>query len=260
MTERSLHQPKPAEAHDLDPSRSQRNAGVERAYVWAGFVGMALVFVGLLVAHLFPPPSPGESAPRIAAFYLQHTTGIRIGTIIMGFGAALLGPWYGVVTRRLHTIPGHGPATAYCQLALGAILIFEIVLPITLIQVVAFRPDRIPQDTILLNDLAMILLISPAYTVIVEWVLVGIAILADKTESKVYASWVGCLNLAAAALSVPGVVVIFYKSGPWSLSGLFGFWVPAVAFGLWVIGMSSQEPRSGALSQDPRPGDREPAA
>jgi hypothetical protein len=204
--------------------------------VWLGFVGLALVFVGLLVARMLPPPSPAETGDQLARFYQAHTQGIRVGTILMGFGAALIAPWFGVVTHRLRSIPGHGPATAYMQLALAALLVFEIVLPITLIQVVAFRPDRIGGDTLLLDDLAMILLISPAYTVIVEWLVTGFAILRDR--SRVFPAWVGWVNVGTALCSFPGVTVIFTKHGPWRWSGLFGFWVPAVVFGVWIVAMS----------------------
>jgi hypothetical protein len=214
-------------------------ASAESPFVWAGVAGLVVLFVGLFIARMLPPPSPGESAGQIAAFYQRHTQGIRAGTILMGFGAALMAPWFGVITRYLRRIPGHGPATAYCQLALDALLVFEIVLPITLIQVVAFRPERIAGDTLLLDDLAMILLVSPAYTVIVEWMVTGIAILRDRGDVPVFPRWSGWVSIGTALLSIPGVLVIFHKTGPWRWSGAIGFWVPAVVFGLWMIAMSA---------------------
>ena len=211
----------------------------ERPYVWCGVAGLLVLFVGMAVGHLLPPPSPSENADQVSSFFQTHTQAIRAGTILMGFGAALMAPWFGVVTRRVRAIPGHGPATAYCQLALAALLVFEIVLPITLIQVVAFRPERIGGDTLLLDDVAMILLISPAYTVIVEWIVTGTAILRDRSAAPVFPRWCGWANIATAVLSVPGVVVIFHKTGPWRWSGIFGFWLPAVVFGLWFVLMSA---------------------
>jgi hypothetical protein len=156
----------------------------------------------------------------------------------MASGAALFGPWLAVLTRRLKRIEGHGPATAYCELALGALLIFEIILPLAILQVVVFRPERSPSETLILSDLFVLLFISPVYTFLVELLVTGIAILRDKQEHPVFPGWMGVVNLVVAVLSVPGIVVIFVKSGPFTWSGALGFWVPAAAFGIWVVVMT----------------------
>lgn len=170
----------------MEPKKIDALSDVERVFLWVGLAGGVLVFIGLAVSHLLPPPSPGEGSAQVAAFYRAHAGEIRWGTILMGLGAAALAPWFGVITRQLYRIDGHGPATAYCQLALAALLVFEIVLPITLLQVVVFRPDRPVGDTLLLSDLSLILLISPAYTVIIEWVVTGLAIVRDRSARPVF--------------------------------------------------------------------------
>jgi hypothetical protein len=211
---------------------------VERGYLWCGVVGMLLVFVGLVAAHLFPPPTPSRTAEQFAAFYQQHTGSFRVGTVLMGFGGAMVTPWMAVIARRLNRIAGHGPATAWCFLGLGMLLMFQIVMPIALGQVAAFRPQRPAPDTEALNDLFFIQLISPAYLYVVQLVVTAVGILADRAVPSAFPRWIGYVNLWAALGAFPGVLVIFFHSGPWAWNGVFGFWIPAVVFGIWVVAMT----------------------
>jgi hypothetical protein len=210
---------------------------IERAYIWCSFAGLGLLFAGLVVAGLFPPPSPNRTADEFAEFYRDNTNSFRVGTQLMGFGGALIVLWMAVIARRLHAIEGHGPATAYAFLGLGSLLMFQIVMPIAIGQVVAFRPERPASDTEALNDLFFLQLISPAYLFFVQLAATGIAILADRSAQPAFPRWVGYVNLWAAAGSFSGVMAIFFKTGPWAWNGLFAFWIPAVVFGVWVIAM-----------------------
>jgi hypothetical protein len=214
------------------------SAQTERLFIWCGVAGMMLIFAGFLAGHLVPPPSPNESAIQITTFYRRHLAGLRWGSIVIGFGAALLAPWLSVMTERLKTIEGHGSLTAYCQLALGALFIFEIVLPITVLQVVLFRLNRPIADTQALSDLFLILFISPAYTFIVELVVTAVAIWRDTSRPRVFPGWLAAVNVGTAVFSFPGVFVIFEKMGPFAWSGAFGFWMPAAVFGIWVVTMT----------------------
>lgn len=96
---------------------------VERAYIWVSFAGLLLLFAGLVVAGLFPPPSPNDSSEKFAEFYRDNTNSFRIGTQLMGFGGALIVLWMAVIARRLHGIDGHGPTTAYASSASGRYLL-----------------------------------------------------------------------------------------------------------------------------------------
>lgn len=240
--------PEPAGAvvHSSHPSNTgaarqiqPRGTGsVERAFVWCGIAGLVLIGIGLGVAHLLPPPSPSRTADQVAAFYQHHTNSFRVGTVIMGFGATMLAPWLAAVARRLYGIPVHGPTTTYCFIGLGMMWVFQIVLPIGLGQVVAFRPDRPATDTEALNDLFFILFISPAYVFVVQMALTGYAILADRRECPAFPHWLGYVSLWAALGTVAGVVTIFFKDGPWAWNGAFGWWIPVVTFGIWIAAMS----------------------
>jgi hypothetical protein len=232
------------------------NSAVERAFIWVGFAGMLLCFVGLAVADLLPPPSPDQTAEQVAAFYQHNTNAFRIGLVLLGFGGAFVTPWIAVVARRMHRIPGHGPLTSYCFLGVGLIVMFQIVLPVALGQVVAFRPERAVEDTKALSDLFFILLISPSYLYIVQLTVMAVAILADPSPVPVFPRWTGYVCLWVAAGSVFSILVIFFKAGPFAWNGLFGWWIPAGVFGLWVASISwclLKPPGARAIAPEPAP-------
>jgi hypothetical protein len=180
------------------------NQKTEKLYLWFALVGLLFVFAGLLMMRALPPPSPTESAGRIAAVYRDHASAIRWGGILAMFGVAWLGPWYGVLTKQLKRIEGPNSPSAYCQLALGALLILETIFPLMILEAAVFRPDRSPSEILVLSDLCWIPFVGLLYTLIVEWIVTGIAIL----------------------------------TGPFAWNGVLGFWVPTVVGGLWIVTMT----------------------
>jgi hypothetical protein len=45
-------------------------------------------------------------------------------------------------------------------------------------------------------------------------------------------------NITVAAVSVPGCLVFFHRTGPFAWNGLGAWWIPLAAFGLWMIIMT----------------------
>jgi hypothetical protein len=46
--------------------------------------------------------------------------------------------------------------------------------------------------------------------------------------------WVGYTSIWVGVLSLPGVVIPFFKSGPFAWNGIFAFWLPAILFGMML--------------------------
>jgi hypothetical protein len=234
----------------------QMSSTVERILIWAGFVGMLMLFVGMALAQMLPPPSPDLTTAQIADFYQSHTNAFRIGTLFLGFGASLLAPWIAVIARRMHAIPDHGPLTSYAFLGLGMLVMFQIVMGTTLGQVTAFRPDRPVGDTQALSDLFLIPFISPAYLFEVQMLVMAVAVFADRSAVPVFPRWIAYLCLWVATGSFCGVLVIFFKTGPFAWIGLFGWWIPVAVFAIWVVGISAcllRRPGVSAIAAQPVP-------
>lgn len=220
-----------------DPESNEPTA-LERGYLWCGLVGAIVIFAGLVLAHIIPPPPPSRTAAEVAEFYRQHRNSFRTGTAIVGFGAAMLAPWMAVVATQLHRIPGHGRSSSYCFLGIGMIALYQVVMPLVFGQAAAFRPERSDGGVEALNDVFFLQLVSPAYLFVVQLAIAGVAILADSDLPGVFPRWIGYISLFASIGSIPGVITIFFKHGPWAWNGLFGWWIPVTVFGIWVVSIS----------------------
>lgn len=106
-----------------------------------------IMLVGLLVfARFVPPPSPALDAHAVSDIYGSHTNSIRFGAPAhhdRGCAAR-------TVRRRGNRADaaheGRVPV-AFIQLALGALIIIEFILPLFLAQTAAFRAQRSPRSS-----------------------------------------------------------------------------------------------------------------
>jgi hypothetical protein len=54
-------------------------------------------------------------------------------------------------------------------------------------------------------------------------------------------------------LSVPGGVMIFFKTGPLAFNGLFGIWIPLGVFFVWIIAMTALTIQAINRQTEPEP-------
>jgi hypothetical protein len=101
----------------------------------------------------------------------------------------------------------------------------------------AFRPERDPELTLLLNDLAWVTFSSQVGFLIAQNVILALAIHLDRQERPVFARWVAHFNLIAAALLLPAAFTGAAMTGPVAWDGLLTFWVRNGVIGLWIVVM-----------------------
>jgi hypothetical protein len=61
------------------------------------------------------------------------------------------------------------------------------------------------------------------------------AILTDTRTTPLFPRWLGYLNIWAAITFTPGVILPFFKSGPFAWNGIFVFWIPAIVFAIQFV-------------------------
>ena len=71
----------------------------------------------------------------------------------------------------------------------------------------------------------------------VQLMSIGLAILLDKNSRPVFPRWVAYFNIWVAVLFIPGVLITFFKSGPFAWNGILAFWLPLVVFFAWYFVM-----------------------
>jgi hypothetical protein len=201
------------------------------AIPFAIFVGVG----GFVLTGWLPPPSPGLSVQDTARIFTDNTA-MRIGVSFMALGAPLfLGPAVAFACQ-LRRIEGKFAVLSNLQMLGGAVGVLAIQFPAYFWLVISYRPD-IPADIVaIVNNLAFFLLLAAYSPAVVQNVAIGLCILgAEDGAPQVYPRWLGYANLWLAVTLLPGAVVPFFRTGPFTYGGIFGFWLVAVGFFVWVI-------------------------
>lgn len=200
----------------------------------SGPVGFALFPLGIWpLAHFLPPLSPASSAAEIAAIYSDNTIGIRLGAILVMFAASLFAPFFAMVSVLMKRM--EGPATPYAltQIITATIVVTCFFIGPMLFTVTAFRPERAPELTLLMNDFAWIMLVTPGAPAFVQTLAIGFAILGDRNAVPILPRWSGYFSLWVAVLFLPAALAVMFKTGPFAWNGILAFWIPAALVGLW---------------------------
>lgn len=223
-------------------TQSQKN---QLLCIWSGPVFVVLFAIGFFFcAGFLPPHSPSAGADEVAAIFRDNASMIRLGQVIMLLGSSMALAFVGVLSTQLRRIETGLPVFTFVQLAAGISVVVLLVVPCLLWIVAAFRPERAPELTQLLNDAAWLMLLTPFAPAGVQLLAVGFAVLGDRVAVPVFPRWVGFFNIWVAVLFLPGGLIPFFKSGPFAWNGLFGFWVPAIAFFGWFLTMTMVMRRS----------------
>ena len=206
--------------------------------LWSGPAFMAVFLFGFwVIAGLVPPPSPHDSALKIAHLYQQNTNGIRLGLLITMIAAALSVPFGALIAVHMKRIEGRSPVLAYTVLAMTAINCILITMPVMIMTAAAFRPARDPALTQLLNDLAWIPFVMVFPPAVVQNIAIAVATFSDKAPRPVFPRWVAYFNLWVAFLFLPAGLLTFFKHGAFAWNGLLSFWVALTVFGTWYLVM-----------------------
>jgi len=211
------------------------NTKTQKWYVYCGLIGNLVMGVGALIARLIPLPSPRKNATQVASFYLGHTTQIRVGLMLAMLGLALFGPWIAVITTQIKRIEGPNSPSAYCELALGGILILEGIFPLMFLEVAVFRSDRSPAEIQLMSDLCWLMFWGVGYTYLVELIVTSVAIYNDKREQPIFPRWYAGFNVLAAVVIAMGCFSVLTKVGPFAWNGIFVFGLPVLIYFPWVV-------------------------
>jgi hypothetical protein len=194
----------------------------------------------LLFPAFAPPMSPGLSAEEVAAFYRdpENLPRIRYSMILFNWFSVGLIPVLALIVMQIRRMAHRTPIFSYAIIACaaGGPTIFLMANLFWLLA--AFRPERDPELTLLLNDLAWVTFASQVGFLIAQSVILALAIYLDRQARPVFPRWVGHFNLVVAALLVPAAFVGAAMTGPIAWDGLLTFWVRNAAIGLWIAVMA----------------------
>jgi hypothetical protein len=213
-----------------------------RTHRFCAYTGPAVIVLlsgaMILLLQFVPPPSPAASAADIARSYQAHVTAIRAGVVIGVIGMTLFIPWgvsIAAWVRRSEVerdFPLLTDVILLCVVAVSALAVLLFLVWGT----AAFRPAAYPAGTVrMLNDFGWLLFLVTAPPPSVWGIALGVAILRGDT---VYPRWLGYLSFWMALGIMPGMMIVFFKSGPLAFNGVLGFYEPLTTFFVWMLAVT----------------------
>jgi hypothetical protein len=200
---------------------------------------IAVIWVSAFV--LFPgflhPMSPTMSADAVADFYREETARIRYSMILFNwFGVGLI-PTVILLAMQVRRMAHRTPILSYSLIACagGPPCLFLIANMFWLLG--SFRPERSPELTQLLNDLAWVTFTVLVPYLIAQCLLLALAIYWDRQDQPVFKMWVAHFNILVAVALAPAAFTALTFSGPLAWDGLLSFWVKNIAIAAWIVVM-----------------------
>lgn len=201
------------------------------------FFGLIFVFAFWNFNGFFPPLSPTMTADEVALFYRDNLAQIRSSMIICNILGVSFVPFFIIIVVQMMRMKNTSRVFAYSYLVAvvngGTLFALADLAWLN----AAFRPDRDPQLTMLLNDLAWFAFITPVGFVIVQNFCLAMAIYLEQGPNLVFPRWVAHFNIVAALLIAPSAFALMYKTGPLAWDGAISFWLHIFTYALYIIVM-----------------------
>lgn len=209
---------------------------VQRGLAWSGFAVVVLTCAGFFLARLLPvPPGADLSPDQVADFYGAHPATTRLGLLLATVGLGFQAPLVALIGVHMQRIEGAPGALALLQVIAGTCVVIVTVVPMLIMNVAAFRPDRSPAAGQALNDLAWLLLVTPIGLFVLQEVPIALAIFLDRSDRPVFPRWVAYANLWIPVTFLPAFFAYFFTTGPLAWQGLLVFCLGLATFGAWVV-------------------------
>lgn len=222
--------------------------------VWSAAAFFSLWLIGfVLFAQWLPPLAPSTGADDIAALFQARSVPIRVGMVLMSLGTVFYLPWTMALAGLIKEIEGRSFFLSGTQLAAGVMSAMTFLIPAYLWATAAFRPGRNPEITQALVDLGWLLFVTPIAPFILQYVVLAVAIFADKRAKPAFPRWAAYLQIFVSVSFVPGVLAFFLKSGPFAWNGLLVWWFPFATFTAWFFTMIVLARKAVLASSDPSP-------
>lgn len=203
-------------------------------------INMLLLFVPMLVggvnlmAGFAPPPAPDMPIEQVSRIFSPENMTMRIGLAIALFGSCLLAFPMAAVAEQIRRMEASSGVLAKTFMVLVTIFCVCNFLPIVLLLAASYRPDILPDAKILLIDSAWFMFVGAIWSQVPINLIMGIAILGDKTGLDIYPKWMGYINFLFALAFLPAAIIPLVHIGPFTYSGTIGFFLSATVYSFWA--------------------------
>ena len=195
-----------------------------RAGALAGAAAVLLFLAGALLVG--SRPAFEETGPELANWLASNRARVQIACALFALAGALL-VWFLATVASLARAAGDGARRAgLVAFGCGLVFLTLFLADVTTLAVAALRPERSPDEAVLLRDFELLAMgmAAPAATAM----LVALAVIALR-HGAIWPRWVGWLAAAAAGAYLLRMGTLFTTDGPFAADGVLGVWIPVAA-------------------------------
>ncbi|WP_422785783.1 hypothetical protein [Rhizorhabdus argentea] len=200
--------------------------------IWV-FVPMLCVGV-FLMAGFLPPPSPSMGPHEVAKIFSPDNVMMRAGIMLAMLGSCTFLLPMLAIGAQLRRMEGPNPILSNANDSVAALCCVCNMVPCFLWLAASYRSNISPDVITVMNDLAWFIFIGGIATQILLNLVQGICILNDRSGLDIYPRWLGYWNILLVLTFLPDVLLPFFRTGPFTYSGVLGFWVPAFGYFTWM--------------------------
>ncbi|BDE00613.1 hypothetical protein MFORT_21960 [Mycolicibacterium fortuitum subsp. fortuitum DSM 46621 = ATCC 6841 = JCM 6387] len=215
------------------------NARAQRWFVFSGVAAVPVMFLGLVLARVFPAHNATWTADRIVQIYAGNSDVIQLGCLLMMIAFAFWGWWQAVISVWVWRIESpRYPVLTFATLILAAINTMVVEIMSIMYAVAAFRAGRIdPEITLTLNDLAWFFYYYTWPPYVLWLIAIAVAILRDNRSTPYFPRWLAWFTLAQVVTILPNGLQTFSFGlvGPFAWDGFVTCVVVAGFHGVWTI-------------------------
>lgn len=209
---------------------------------WMAWSGVFLV-IGLVASYaimgFLPPPAPSLSPEEIKQIFIERKIAIRIGTAILCIAFTFYLTWAMSIVLVIRRMELGMPVVAWTSIAnAGGGYVLFLLQPITW-AALAYRPEILePWFLQIMNDWVWFSFILSWPPFAIFMIMIGIAILHDRSSPSIMPRWVAYLNFWSAMAISPAFLIAFMKTGPFTYAGAIDFWFVFGVFFGWMVFMT----------------------
>lgn len=200
------------------------------AFSGAFYATAGLIFWALIAGYL-PAPSEALRGQEIKDFFLQDQTRIRVGMVGYITIAVFYLVWSTVVARVMQRIEGPYGFLHRLEFFGGIATTFVTLFSGVMWLAASFRTaERTAGEIQLLSDVGWFIFDCTFMVTALQFVALGVVILADKQPRPYLPHWTAWLCFLAAASFLPLVAMPFFTTGPLAWHGLINYWIALSLF------------------------------
>jgi hypothetical protein len=210
-------------------------AKLVRLCAWSGVVFLVIFGLGWgVLGRNIPPYSASMPAEELAAIYRDHASTLRIGFALGAFATTFLVSWTIGLFRVMVKMERGGQLLSYVQLIGGVLTAMVPMFACIIWLTAAFRPEQDPAIIRLLFDLGWLTIDLGFGVTLLQYVALGVVAIRDTREKPLFPKWLAWLGIWVALEFVVELIMPYFRSGPFSWSGLISYWIPFFAPFAWI--------------------------